>query len=148
MVWFKKHSQNPNPKIMEANRYDLVLNPDQYCQCLTLITLVSAHSFTWNYSMYTSQKQWIADWIYCTWVLRICLCRKALRYWGVIHQMALTWKWPLYFLQNWLKIYSPIKALHPAIQISLFNTHVKITLWYQKEKGKQTNKKQKISLMI
>ena len=60
MVRFKKYSQNPNPKVIEANCYELVLNPDQYCQCLTLITLVSAHSYIWNYSVYTSQKQGIA----------------------------------------------------------------------------------------
>lgn len=60
MVWFKKYSQNPNPKMIEANRYELVLNADQYCQCLTLITLVSTHSYIWNYSVYTSQKQGIA----------------------------------------------------------------------------------------
>ena len=60
MVWFKKYSQNPDPKIIEANRYELVPNPDQHCQCLTLITLVSAHPYTWNYSVYTSQKQGIA----------------------------------------------------------------------------------------
>lgn len=62
MVRFKKYSQNPNPKVIEANCYELVLNPDQYCQWLTLITLVSAHSYHsyWNYSVYTSQKQGIA----------------------------------------------------------------------------------------